>query len=104
MKIQSNASGASRAELVLFAFDDRAIPLRRGVELHLKGHRAECGRTRIVPPPGDTIEDGNSPAETGYNQLVTRGDRDSIATTGGRACALFSWACAPKMRVYMPFT
>ena len=71
LKIQRNASRASRAELVLFAFDDRAIPLQRGVELHLKGHRAECGRTRIVPPPGDTIEDGNSPAESGYNQLVT---------------------------------
>ncbi len=52
MKIQSSASTASRPELVLFAFDDHAIPLQRGVELHLRGRRAECGRTRIVLPPG----------------------------------------------------
>ncbi len=52
MKIQSSASARSLDEIVLFPFDDHAIPLQRGVQLHLKSHQASCGRTRIVLAPG----------------------------------------------------
>ncbi|MDE2777617.1 MAG: hypothetical protein OXI77_16950 [Chloroflexota bacterium] len=52
MKIQSSASARSLDEIALFPFDDGAIPLQRGVQLHLNGHRATCGRTRIVLAPG----------------------------------------------------
>ncbi len=52
MRIQSSASSRSLGEIVLFPFDDHAIPLQRGVQLHLNSHRATCGRTRIVLAPG----------------------------------------------------
>jgi len=52
VKIQSSASARSLDEIALFPFDDGAIPLQRGVQLHLNGHRATCGRTRIVLAPG----------------------------------------------------
>ena len=55
MRIQSSASTASLEEIILFPFDDHAIPLQRGVQLRLNSHRATCGRTRIVletGPPG----------------------------------------------------
>ncbi len=52
MRIQSGASQRSLAEIALFPFDDHAIPLQRGVELRLFSHRATCGRTRVVLPPG----------------------------------------------------
>ena len=52
MKIQSFAAASSLDEIVLFPFDDHAIPLQRGVELRLNSYRATCGRTRIVLPPG----------------------------------------------------
>lgn len=52
MKIQSSASARSLDEIALFPFDDGAIPLQRGVQLHLNSHRATCGRTHIVLAPG----------------------------------------------------
>ena len=52
MRIQSSASTKSLDEIVLFPFDDHAIPLQRGVQLHLNSHRATCGRSCIVLPPG----------------------------------------------------
>lgn len=52
MKIAGGASTRSLDEITLFPFDDHAIPLQRGVQLHLNSYRASCGRTRIVLPPG----------------------------------------------------
>ena len=52
MKLQNSASSASLDSLALFSFDDYAFPLQRGVELQLNSHRATCGKTRIVLPPG----------------------------------------------------
>ena len=52
MKTRSSVSGRSLDEIVLFSFDDFAIPLQRGVELQLNCHRATCGRTCIVLPTG----------------------------------------------------
>jgi len=52
VKIQSSASARSLDEIALFPFDDGAIPLQRGVQLHLNSHRATCGRTRIALAPG----------------------------------------------------
>ena len=49
MRIVSSATEASLDSLVLFAFDDYAIPFQRGVELKLAtGH----GRGRVVLAPG----------------------------------------------------
>lgn len=52
MRIESSASRKSLEEIVLFPFDDYAIPLQRGARLQLNSHRATCGRTRIVLAPG----------------------------------------------------
>jgi hypothetical protein len=42
----------SLERLVLFAFDDHALPLRTGLQLRLVSHRTPCGRTRVVLGPG----------------------------------------------------
>ena len=73
LKIQSSASQRSLDQIVLFPFDDGAIPLQRGVQLHLNSHRATCGRTRIVLSPGpDGAPDSEHVAY--YGTVIRIGD------------------------------
>ena len=74
MKIQSSASQASLDGIVLFPFDDHAIPLQRGVRLQLNSHHATCGRTRIVLSPSPA---GASDSEhiAYYRTVIRIGDQ-----------------------------
>lgn len=48
MIIQNGGPALSHPELVLFPFDDHALPFQNGVELHLIAHNTPCGRTKVV--------------------------------------------------------
>ena len=52
MKIVNNTAMTSLDKIVLFPFDDYAIPFQRGVQLNLRGYQGGGGRTRIVLEPG----------------------------------------------------
>ena len=53
MKIINSTIATSLDEIVLFPFEDYALPLQRGVDLQLKGYQGGGGTTRIVLAPGD---------------------------------------------------
>jgi hypothetical protein len=56
----------SLPEVVLFPFDDHALPFQRGLQLQLNGHRTPCGQTRVVLPiGGPEAPDGRSVAYYG---------------------------------------
>lgn len=67
MKIVNNNISTSLDELVLFPFDDYAIPFQRGVELSLRGYQ---GRRRIVVAPGE--EDRPDSVHVAYYGTVKR--------------------------------
>ena len=52
MIIKSYPGHVDTERVVLFPFDDHALPFRHGVRLHLVSHRTPVDRTRIVVPPG----------------------------------------------------
>lgn len=53
MNIIDNTISSSLNGIVLFPFDDYALPLQRGVQLSLKSYQGGRDRTRIVLAPGD---------------------------------------------------
>jgi len=53
MKIINNTMSSSLNEIVLFPFDDYALPLQRGVQLNLKSYQGGSDRTQIILAPGD---------------------------------------------------
>jgi hypothetical protein len=53
MIIQNGGPLLSHRELVLFPFDNYALPFQNGVELNLIGHTSPPGRTKIVLGLGD---------------------------------------------------
>ncbi len=52
MIVRNSPQQASSDQVVLFPFDDHAIPFQHGVRLHLVRYRAGVDRTRIVVPLG----------------------------------------------------
>ena len=104
MKIRSSASRRSLHEIVLFPFDDLAIPLQRGVELQLNSHRAACGRTRIVLSNGPAgAPDSEHVAY--YGTVIRMGDelwmwylRQGPDETDGLGETWFQRVCLAKSR------
>lgn len=52
MRALADAGQVDSERIVLFAFDDHALPFRHGVRLHLESYRTPVDRTRIVVAPG----------------------------------------------------
>ncbi|HAK52278.1 MAG TPA: hypothetical protein DCM54_10315 [Gammaproteobacteria bacterium] len=68
MKIINNTAKASLDNIVLFPFDDFAIPFQRGVQLNLSGFQG--GTSKIVLAPGEA--DSYDSVQVAYYGTVKR--------------------------------